>query len=105
MNDMQQAKELHERALDIQLKNLEPDHLHVAFSLHNLGEVQRELGNLVEAKENYERALKIRSEKLGNRHGDVQSTRRALRDLQHGGESHEGTIEKDHEQRKRCVIS
>ena len=84
----------------------------MAFSLHNLGEVQRELGNLVEAKENYERALKIRLEKLGTRHGDVQSTlhelcnvRRALRDLQHGRESHEGTIEKDHEQRKCCVIS
>lgn len=100
MNNVQQAKELHERALGIQMKNLEPDHVYVAFSLHNLGEVQRELGDLVKAKENFEHALNIRLKKLGPEHADVWSTHHELCNIQRAL-----TVERDHEGKKCCVIS
>ena len=61
---MQKAKELYERALDIQLKNLEPDHNFVAFSYQSLGDVHRERGDLELAKEYHTRALNIRLKKI-----------------------------------------
>ena len=38
---------------------------------HNLGGVHQDLGDLQQAKQYYEKALKIRTEKLGSNHVDV----------------------------------
>ena len=46
MTDRQQTKEYYERALDIILKKLGPEHTDVAIMYNNLGVVERALGNL-----------------------------------------------------------
>ena len=75
------------------MKNLEPDHVYVAFSYNSLGDVHREFGDLEQAKEYYKRALNIRLRKLGPEHVDVKRKQNQLRnvqlaldDMQHGTE-------------------
>jgi len=57
MAELQQTKGYFDRALDIELKKLGPKHIDVATTYNNLGVVQREMGNLQQAKEYYGRAL------------------------------------------------
>ena len=71
MADLQQTKEYFERALDIQLEKLGPEHIDVASRYYNLGIEQHDMGNLQQAKEYHERALDIRLKKLGPEHTDV----------------------------------
>ena len=56
LGDFQQAKDSHARALDIRLKQLGPEHVHVATSYNNLGIVYRNLGDFQQAMDNYARA-------------------------------------------------
>ena len=44
-----------------------PDHLHVAHTYNSLGDVQRDLGDLQQAKEHYECAIDIRLKRLALR--------------------------------------
>ena len=49
-------------------------HIVVATTLNNLGNVLRDQGDLEQAKDYHERALAIREEKLGSHHIDVATT-------------------------------
>ena len=47
------------------LKKRRPEHVDVPRTYSNLGDVERDLGDLQQAKEHYERALDIRLKKIG----------------------------------------
>ena len=64
LGDFEKAKEYHELALSIYVKNLGPENLEVANSYNNLGLVHRKLGNFEKAKEYLELGLCIRQKKL-----------------------------------------
>ncbi|XP_022778094.1 nephrocystin-3-like, partial [Stylophora pistillata] len=71
LGDLKQAKGCLERALDVWLKKLGPDHVDVAACHDNLGGVYQQLGDLKGAKDCHDRALDIRMKKLGPEHVDV----------------------------------
>ena len=71
LGDFQQAKDSHTRALDIRLKQLGPDHVHVATSYDNLGTVYTNQGDFQQAKDNCARALHIYVRQLGLEHVHV----------------------------------
>ena len=64
------------------MKNLEPDHVYVAFSCESLGDVHREFGDLEQANVYFKRALNIRLKKLGPEHVDVRRIQNKLRNIQ-----------------------
>jgi tetratricopeptide (TPR) repeat protein len=68
--ELQQARQLLERALAIREAQLGPDHHDIAQSLDNLGLVLRELGELPAARAHLERALTI-NKALGPDHAAV----------------------------------
>ncbi|XP_068703615.1 uncharacterized protein [Montipora foliosa] len=72
--DLEQAKDYHERALAIHEEKLGSQHIAVATTLNNLGNVLRVQGDLEQAKDYHERALAIHEEKLGSQHIAVAST-------------------------------
>ena len=57
LDNFQQAKDNHARALDIRLKQLGPEHVDVAASYNNLGNVYRSLGDFKQAMDNHASAL------------------------------------------------
>ena len=61
-------------------------HVDVASSYNNLGNVQRDLGDLEQAKEQYDRALTIRIKRLGADHVDVARTYNKLGSVHWGGQ-------------------
>ena len=65
------AKEYCQEALEIQKKELSPNHVDVAASYNSLGSVYKDTGDLEKAKEYHQLALEIRKEKLGPNHVDV----------------------------------
>ena len=71
LGETDEAKESYKRALEIQLKNLGPEHVDVAKSYNNLGVLHSDLGETDEAKDCYKRALEIQHKKLGQEHVDV----------------------------------
>ena len=74
LGDLQQAKQYHEHALDIDIKQLEPNHVDVAASYNNLGSVHRDLGDLQQAKQYHERALENYIKQLEPNHVDVAAS-------------------------------
>ena len=60
-----------ERALDIRIKQLGPNHVDVASSYNSLGALHKDLGDLQQAKQYYERALDIKIKQLGQDPVDV----------------------------------
>lgn len=74
MGNLQQAKENLNRALDILLKKLGPEQVHVARTYNSLGSVQQEVGDLQQDKENHEHALHILLKRLGPEHVDIVYT-------------------------------
>ena len=74
LDENDQAKNFYKRALEIQLKELGPEHVDVASTYANLGNLHRVLGDTDQAKEYYERALEIKLKELGPEHVDVAST-------------------------------
>ena len=66
-----EAKEMHERALDIDEAAYGPDHPTVAIRVNNLGGVLRDIGDLEGTKKMYERALAIGESAYGPDHPDV----------------------------------
>ena len=72
--DLSQAKDYHDRALEIRLKKLGPEHVDVASSYSHLGIVHVMLCDLSQAKDCHDRALAIRLKKLGPEHVDVASS-------------------------------
>ena len=99
LGDLQQAKECHDRALTIGLKNLGPEHVDVAISYNNLGAVYHGLGDMQRAKECHTRALTICLKKLGPVHVNVAESysslgivHRNLGDLQQAKECHDHAL-------------
>ncbi|KAL9973778.1 hypothetical protein ACROYT_G020280 [Oculina patagonica] len=98
--ELQQAKELYERALDVGLKKLGPDHVDVASTYLTLGNLHYDLDDLQQAKENFERALDIQLKKLGPDHVDVATSynnlanvQRDLGELQQAKENYERALD------------
>ena len=54
ISDHHQAKEYYERALSIQLNKLGPDHVDVAKTYHNMGNLHHHLSDHQQAKQYYE---------------------------------------------------
>ena len=73
LGDLRQAKDCHERALDVYLKKLGLEHKRVAASYNNLGLVHCQLSDLNQAKNCYKRALDVYLKKLGPEHVYVAS--------------------------------
>ena len=71
IGDLEQAKEYQQRALNIRLDKLGPEHVDVATNYNNLADIYQDLGDLEQAKEYQQRALKIALDKLGPKHVDV----------------------------------
>ena len=65
------AMEYCQVALEIQKKELGPNHVDVAMPYNNLGLVYNDTGDLEKAQEYHQLALKIRKEQLGPNHADV----------------------------------
>ena len=74
LRDFEQAKEYHQRALDIELDKLGPEHVNVARSYHNLAFIYKHLGDFEQAKEYQQRALDIALDKLGPEHVNVATS-------------------------------
>ena len=70
--EFDQAKSVHERALEIDEKVYGPDHPTVAIRVNNLGGVLEDLGDLAGARKSYERALEICRSRLGEDHPKTQ---------------------------------
>ena len=67
--------EYQQRALDIQLDKLGPEHVDVARSYNNLALIYKALGDFEQSKEYKQRALAIRADKHGlNKTPDKVST-------------------------------
>ena len=66
--------EYHKRALEIRKKVYGDDHADVAGSYNNLGNVYRNLGQYIQAKQCHERALKIRRKIYGEEHAKVAAS-------------------------------
>ena len=59
MGDFEQALEYHQRALEIQEKQLGPNNVDVAASYNNIGTVCSDKGDLDQATDYYRRTLEI----------------------------------------------
>ena len=68
------AMEYCQVALEIQKKELGPNHVDVASSYNSLGMVNTDKGDLEKAKEYHQLALEIRKEQLGPNHVDVATS-------------------------------
>lgn len=66
-----QAVEFHQKALDIELKILGPEHVNVAKTYNHLGRVYTLIGDYEQATEFIQKALKIWSKTLGSEHHNV----------------------------------
>ena len=66
--DLQLARDYHQRALEIRLEQLGPNHIDVASSYDNLGTLCGTKGDLQHARDYHQRALIIQLEQLGPNH-------------------------------------
>ncbi len=78
LGDFAKAKDYCERALEIRKEQLGSNHVDVAASYNNLGNVYRKTGEFAKAKDYYERALEVRNEQLGSNHVDVATSYNSL---------------------------
>ena len=75
LGDFEQAMEYQQRALDIKLEKLGPEHVDVARSYNNLALIYKDLGDFEQTKEYKQSALAIRADKHGlNKTPDKVST-------------------------------
>ncbi|KAH8064012.1 hypothetical protein JL721_8410 [Aureococcus anophagefferens] len=74
LGDAAKARELFERALAIKEREYGRDHVKVAITLGNLGNVYGDLGDNAKAREFLERALAIEEREYGSDHVDVAVT-------------------------------
>ena len=65
LGDFEQAMEYQQRALDIKLEKLGPEHVDVARSYNNLALIYKDLGDFEQTKEYKQSALAIRADKHG----------------------------------------
>ncbi|XP_028403174.1 uncharacterized protein LOC114525915, partial [Dendronephthya gigantea] len=79
--DLDRANDYYERALEIQLDRLGPNHTNVAISYNNLGDVCKRKGDLDLANDYYQRALEIQLDRLGPNHTNVAISYNNLGDV------------------------
>ena len=72
--DSPEKVDLLRQALAIQRKQLSPDHVHIAHTLHNLGEVFAEQEKLQDAKAALEESLAIKRKVLPTNHPDIEAS-------------------------------
>ena len=89
MGDNKEAKKYYERALSIELNNLGPDHVDVARTYLNMGNLHHDLGEHQQAKEYYERALSIQLNTFGPDHVDVARRYHNIGNLHHNLGEHQ----------------
>ena len=75
MGELEQAKDYHEKAMEIFINILGPNDINVAASYNNLGSVYEALGELEQAKDYHESAMKIWINVLGRNHINLGSTK------------------------------
>ncbi|XP_046862483.1 nephrocystin-3-like [Xenia sp. Carnegie-2017] len=73
-NKYHKAKDCYEKALEIRQKSLGPEHVDVATTFNDLGNMYYNTNKYDKAKECYEKALEIRQKSLGPKHVDVATT-------------------------------
>ena len=59
MGELEQAKDYHEKVMEIYINVLGPNHIDVATSYNNLGLVYEAMGELQQAKDYHEIAMEI----------------------------------------------
>ncbi|XP_028408093.1 uncharacterized protein LOC114530686 [Dendronephthya gigantea] len=77
------SMEFYHQVLKIKLEEFGPNHIHVAASYNNLGNVYHDKGDQEMASDYYDRALKIQLEHLGPNHTDVSTSYNNLGILYH----------------------
>ncbi|XP_022778206.1 uncharacterized protein LOC111319731 isoform X1 [Stylophora pistillata] len=87
-----EAKEYYELSFRIQVKTLGPEHVDVASTYENLGNVHCNLGELNQAKEFYDRALGIRLKKLASTYGNLGTVHCNLGELSQAKEYHDRAL-------------
>jgi tetratricopeptide (TPR) repeat protein/transcriptional regulator with XRE-family HTH domain len=65
------ARPLYQRALDLRLRVLGPEHPYTAYTLNNLGTLLRDQGDFAAARPVLEQALRIREKTLGPEHPET----------------------------------
>ena len=68
MGELEQAKDYHQRAIEITINVLGPNHIDVATSYNNLGLVYKAMGELEPAKDYHQRSIEIYINVLGPNH-------------------------------------
>ena len=71
LGEFEQAKESEQRAVEIKMEKLGPEHVKVATSCTTLALICRDLGDFEQAKEYQQHALDIELDKLGPKHVNV----------------------------------
>ena len=79
-DSLEQAKDYFDLALAINLNKLGPDHVHVAATYNNLGNVHAKLGDPEKAKEYYDLALIIGQNLVDDEQLKDEGPKRPLRD-------------------------
>ena len=74
MGNLETAKQLYQRALTGQEKNLGKDHSSTLTTVNNLALLEKKMGNLETAKQLYQRALTGREKNLGKDHSSTLDT-------------------------------
>ena len=74
MGELEQAKDYHQKAIEIRKNALGPNHIDVATSYNNLGLVYEALGELEQAKDYHKKAIEIRKNALGPNHITVAAS-------------------------------
>ena len=73
LGDVELAKEYQQRALDIQLDKLDPEHVNIATIFNNFALSYQHLVEFEEAKKYQPRAIDIQLDKLGPEHVNVST--------------------------------
>ena len=64
IGELEQAKDYHQRALELRIKAFGQTHVVVGTSSNNLGSVYQKMGILEQAMDYYQRAVEIRMKAL-----------------------------------------
>ena len=71
LGEFDQAEDYYQKALEIEVKQLGPNHVDVATSYNNIGQVYSKKGDFDKAMDYYQRALEIKEKQLCPNHVDV----------------------------------
>ena len=74
LGEYTKSEDYYQRAIEIQVNTLGPNHVDVATSYNNLGIVFQHIGELEQAKDYHQRAIDIRINVLGPNHIDVATS-------------------------------